>query len=209
MSITDVGGCYPSTLPQKCLTYNHLASKKCHTNVNWGALWQVLPLPFYSCRLIVGPVQREALHFSWVWNSLQMKGAYVEEKTPRGKAFVYSSVPLLFPTGNRACLVFPLSSASSSKGSTFTEQRESRSCRSHSHPFSLQLPARVLLATSAFSLGILGLLSPLLCKHLLGKVAKAVFFSISSSLTLSLLFTKHFLKHDGKQTVNSFLSSEW
>lgn len=145
-----------------------------------------------------------------MWNGLQMKGAYVEETAPRGRAFVYSSAPLLFPTGNRACLVFPaLSSASSSKGSTFTEQRERRSCRSRSHPFSLQLPARVLLATSAFSLGILGLLPPLLCKHLLGKVAKGAFFSISSSLTLSLLFTEHFLKHDGKQTVNSFLSAEW
>lgn len=29
-----------------------------------------------------------------------MKGAYVEEKAPRGRAFVYSSAPLLFPTGN-------------------------------------------------------------------------------------------------------------
>lgn len=29
-----------------------------------------------------------------------MKGAYVEETAPRGRAFVYSSAPLLFPTGN-------------------------------------------------------------------------------------------------------------
>lgn len=87
--------------------------------MNWGVLWQVLPLPSDSCRLRAGPVPREALSSRWMWNSLQMKGACVEEKAPRGKAFVYSSVPLLFPTGNWACLVFPLSWASSSKGSCF------------------------------------------------------------------------------------------
>lgn len=144
-----------------------------------------------------------------MWNSLQMKGAYVEEKAPRGKAFVYSSVPPLFPTGNQACLVFPRCLEHPlQRAAAFTEQRGSRSCRSRSDPFSLRLPARVLAATSAFSLGISGFLPPLLCKHLLGKVAKAVDFSIPSSLALSWLFTKRFLKPGGKQTVDSFISSE-